>query len=185
MEFSELLYVRESCRHFSDRQVEKEKLERILTAASLAPSGCNSQPWHFTVISQEPEKEMLREMIVRGAEDESTKLNLFVREVPVFVVITEEHAKLLPAPEKKYGSQHFAQIDVGLCAAYLTFAAADEGLGSCMIGMFQDEKVKELVGAPHESTVRLVVALGYSADQKAPRKKVRRSIAESVSYGKR
>ena len=153
MEFFELIKVRESCRKYSDKPVEPEKITKILEAARLAPSGCNSQPWHFTVNS-----------------------------VPVFVVVCEEQAKLLPMPEKKYGSQHFAQMDVGQAVAYLSLAAADIGLGTCMIGMFADDDVKKLVNAPRGSVVRMIVALGYPADEsKLPRKKDRKDLSEIVT----
>lgn len=182
MEFFELIKVRESCRKYSDKQVEPEKITKVLEAARLAPSGCNSQPWHFTVIYGEQEVGALRDMIINGAEDGSSKLNTFVKSVPVFLVVCEEQAKLLPMPEKKYGPQHFAQMDVGQAVAYLTLAAADIGLGTCMIGMFADAEVRRLVNAPRGSVVRMIVALGYPADEsKAPRRKDRKDLSEIVT----
>ena len=186
MEFDKLIKVRESCRKFADTPVEEEKIKAILEAARLAPSGCNSQPWHFTVISSDPEKSALCNMVIDAMEDGSTKLNHFVKEAPVLIVLCEDHAHLLPMPEQKYGSQHFAQMDVGQAAAYLTLAAADAGLGTCMLGMFQDENVAQLVGAPVGSTVRLIIALGYPADAgKPPREKTRKALKDIVSYGHR
>ncbi len=182
MEFFELIKVRESCRKYADKAVEREKITKILEAARLAPSGCNSQPWHFTVLDEPQEMDALRDMVINGAEDGTSKLNTFVKSARAFIVISEEKAKLFPMPEKKYGSQHFAQMDVGQAAAYLTLAAADLGLGACLIGMFQDSEVARLVGAPQESTVRLVVAIGYPAEEgKPPRKKDRNDFSEIVT----
>lgn len=182
MEFFELIEARESCRKYLDKPVEGEKITKILEAARLAPSGCNSQPWHFTVVSGEQEVNALRDMVINGAEDGSSKLNTFVKSAPVFLVVCEEPAKLLPMPEKKYGSQHFAQMDVGQAVAYLTLAAADLGLGTCMIGMFADREVAKLIKAPQESIVRMIVALGYPADEsKPPREKVRKDLGDIVA----
>ncbi len=183
MEFFKLIEARESCRKYAPGTVEPEKIERILEAARLAPSGCNSQPWHFTVITEAQQADELREMIINGAEDGSSKLNTFVKTASVFLVVCEEKAKLFPMPEKKYGSQHFAQMDVGQAAAYLTLAAADLGLGTCMIGMFCDNEVKKLVNAPHESTVRMIITLGYPAEEgKSPRTKDRKDLSEIVCH---
>ncbi|MEA5004280.1 MAG: nitroreductase family protein [Christensenella sp.] len=182
MEFFELIEARESCRQYADKEVEAEKITKILEAARLAPSGCNSQPWHFTVITEEGEADKLREMVINGAEDGTSKLNTFVKTAPAFIVVSEEKAKLFPMPEKKYGSQRFAQMDVGQATAYLTLAAADLGLGTCCIGMFCDREVKELINAPQESTVRLVITLGYPADEgKPPRQKDRKDLGEIVA----
>jgi len=182
MEFFELIQIRESCRQYADKMVEPEKITKILEAARLAPSGCNSQPWHFTVITEKQEADTLRGLIINGAGDGTSKLNTFVKSAPAFIVVSEEKAKLFPWPEKKYGSQHFAQLDVGQSVAYLTLAAADIGLGTCIIGMLCDREVEKLVKMPDESTVRMVITLGYPAeDKKPPRKKDRKDLSEIVS----
>ena len=60
--------------------------------------------------------------------------------------------------------------------------AADLGLGSCILGMFQEEKLKELLELPRESRVRLVIALGYPAEVKEPRAKVRKDAEQVIRF---
>ena len=83
MDFLEIANKRQSCRNFDpNRQVEKEKLEKIINAAVLSPSACNGQPYHFTVCTGEMAKK-----VAKGTTD--LGMNKFVYDAPVMVVISE------------------------------------------------------------------------------------------------
>ena len=77
---------------------------------------------------------------------------------------------------------HYPHIDLGIAAAHLTLAAEAEGLGSCMIGYFDEQKIKRLVGIPRRRRLPLIVTLGYPAKEK--RSKKRKALEDIVSYDK-
>lgn len=170
MEFKELLMKRESCRNYSDKPVPSELLEYLVEAAHFSPSGCNAQPWHFIIVDDSAVKADL----VEALDDEGLIGCPWGANVPAFIVICEDKAKLMPGVGERYGSQHFAQMDIGMSAMTLCFAATDCGIGTCMIGTFSQKKMKAALGIDDEITVRLIITVGYDGLGKDPRKKIRK-----------
>jgi nitroreductase len=175
--FLELALSRQSDRAFDkNRQIEREVLERIIEAARLAPSACNGQPWHFTVIT---DKELLPEV---GRATSSLGMNTFVKDAAALVLITHEGTNITSKLGSSIKDKDFPIMDIGIASAYLTLAAEDEGIGSCILGWFDEKKVKELTGIPANKRLMLIVALGYAAKPK--RKKVRKAWDKVVSFEK-
>ena len=175
--FLELALSRQSDRAFDkNRQIEREVLERIIEAARLAPSACNGQPWHFTVIT---DKELLPEV---GRATSSLGMNTFVKDAAALVLITHEGTNITSKLGSSIKDKDFPIMDIGIASAYLTLAAEDEGIGSCILGWFDEKKVKELTGRPANKRLMLIVALGYAAKPK--RKKVRKAWDKVVSFEK-
>lgn len=172
MDFKQLAATRESCRAYSERPVPKEEIKTVLETALLSPSACNSQPWRFIVCEGETAKK-LPDCIINPV----LPINRWVVEVPVFLVVCETKAKLMGGVT----SQKYAQMDVGIATAALCFAASEQGLSTCILGSFSQKKVKALLGIPKDSTVRLIVTLGY-ATKDGVRQKNRRAYEELVSY---
>ena len=172
MNFMEIAQVRQSCRAYDEnRPMEEEKLTAILEAARLAPSACNGQPYHFTVCRGEAAREVA--MACRGMG-----LNKFAVQAPVVIVISEMPYVKSAAMGARVKGNDYRSIDVGIAAAYLTAEAAAQGLGSCILGWFEDEKIRALCGL--DAPVRLVITLGYPAD--TLRSKKRKELAELVTY---
>lgn len=171
MDFLDIANTRQACRSYDPiREIEREKLEKILEAARLAPSACNSQPYLITVCTGE-KKELVAET-TRGVG-----MNGFTKDVPVILVISEK-------PEKKgvLGTlvpiDSYMALDMGIVAAYITAEATTQGLSSCIIGWFDDETVRKVCG--NEGRTRLVIALGYAKEGDPIRKKVRKSLDQLV-----
>ncbi|MCX7614731.1 MAG: nitroreductase family protein [Clostridiales bacterium] len=177
MEFSELIIKRESCRDYCDKKVPREKLVALIDAARLSPSACNSQPWRFIVVDDSDKTEKLKEYLY----DEKSGTNRHAFQVPAFIVEIETHAKLKQRAEELYGTQHYAQMDIGSVTAYLTLKAADMGLSTCIMGVFDEEKVKKLLSIPDELKIRLIIAVGYSKTPDIHPKK-RKNLEDIVSY---
>ncbi len=175
MDFFKLITVRESCRNYTGEPVPRETLKKILNAARLAPSACNSQPWSFVVADTPDAVRHAVECVQDGGA------NKFTDKAPAFILIVEEHAQLSPRIADRLDSQHFAQIDLGLATAHLCLAAAEEGLGTCIMGLFSEEKAKAYFSIPSEKRVRLIISVGYSADS-APRAKSRKPLDELVRF---
>ena len=175
MNFTEIALTRQSCRSYDPcRVVEKEKLEAILNAARLSPSACNGQPYHFTVCRGDTAKEVA--LLTRGVGG----MNKFAVDAPVLIVISEMPYSKTAALGAKVKNNDYRSMDIGIAAAYLTAEAAAQGLGSCIMGWFDDEKIRKICSLSHP--VRLVITLGYPGEKDRPRQKKRKPEEELVSW---
>ena len=170
MDFIELANKRQSCRKYDTRAVEREKLDALLDVARLSPSACNGQPYHVTVCHGEAKDKVARACMGMG-------MNKFASGAPVILVISEEGYVPSAAFGAKVKHNDYRSIDIGLLAAHITFAAEELGLGSCMLGWFDDAAVREVCGL--DKPVRLVITLGYALD--AQREKKRKPREELIS----
>lgn len=180
MDFKELQLKRESCRIYSDKPVPRELLTELIEVARLSPSACNSQPWKFIVVDEPEACEKVREAFEDGGVNGCT----WGKRVPAFILICEDEAHLMPGVGEHYGSQHFAQMDIGMTAMSICYEATTLGLGSCMIGTMNQEKLKKAFNIPEERTVRLIITIGYPAREREPRKKIRKNLEDIISFNK-
>jgi nitroreductase len=181
--FLDLIKKRQSVRSYLDRPVEREKIERCLEAARLAPSGSNSQPWYYVVVD-EPK---LREAVARETFGRFVSFNRFTMQAPVFVVIVSEIRNRLKRVLMKTGeaiqNKSYAQIDLGITAEHFCIQAVKEGLGTCMLGWFDEAAVKELLAVPRQKRIHLIISLGYPASNEVRAKK-RKSLDQMRSYNR-
>jgi len=174
MSFIDIANNRQSCRAYdASRPVEEEKIMAVLEAARLAPSACNSQPYHFAVCRGEAAKKVAKACSGMG-------MNKFSAEAPVMVVVSEMPYNRTAAIGAKLKANDYRSIDIGITTAYLTAEANAQGLGSCIMGWLDDGKIREICKL--DGTVRLVIALGYAKDGDPMRKKIRKDINELVSF---
>ena len=173
MNFTEIALARQSCRSYDEtRAVEEEKLSAILEAARLAPSACNSQPYHFTVCRGEAAKAV-------AAATQGMGMNKFSSQAPVLIVISEADYNKSAALGAKVKGNDYRSIDIGITTAYLTAEATAQGLSTCILGWLDDEKIRKICGIDHP--VRLVITLGYANDDPLRNKK-RKELSQLVSY---
>lgn len=176
-EFLSLALKRQSDRAFDpDRAVEEEKLETILLAAQSAPSACNAQPWHFIIVKDKEKKDQLADAVANKV----LGFNHFTKQAPIHILIVEEKPNMSSAFGGFIKDKNFTHIDVGIVASYITLAATQQGLGSCILGWFNESKVKSLFNIPKQKRVLLDIVIGYSAQPL--REKKRKSLNEIVSY---
>lgn len=180
LNFNELIKARQSVRRYDPRPVEHEKLMQCLEAARLAPSASNSQPWYFIVVD-EPE---LKNEIARATFDSIISFNRFVLQAPVIIVMVREELPLITRLGSKIKKRDWHQIDTGIAAEHLCLQAAELGLGTCMLGWYNETKVKELLQIPEERSVSLLIALGYAPAGYRLRDKTRKPIEKIVGYNK-
>lgn len=176
MNFTEIAEARQSCRNFNEtKQVEREKLDRILYSAMLSPSACNGQPYFITVCEGEKAKEAARATMGMG-------MNKFADKAPVMLVISEMPYVKTAALGAKLKKNDYRSIDIGILSAYITAEAAAQGLSTCILGWLDSDKLCELCGL--EYPVRLVIALGYAKENDVLREKKRKDMNELVSFVK-
>lgn len=175
--FLELAQSRQSDRAYEPgRSISSEVLGRILEAGRLAPSACNGQPWHFTVIT-EP---VLLGEVAKAAS--GLGLNRFVKDAAALVLITLEPTNITSRFGSGIKDKDFPVMDLGIAASYITLAAEDEGVGSCILGWFDEKRIKELAGIPQGKRLMLAVSLGYTVKPK--RKKTRKAPEKVISFEK-
>lgn len=180
MDFQNLITQRQSVRKYTDQIIEKEKLTQCLEAARLAPSASNSQPWKFTMVT---ENQKVKEVAAACFSDGKV-INKFALQVPAFVVITLEKARLITRLAMMIKKKEWPLIDIGITATHFCLQAAELGLGTCMIGWFNDAKLRKALDIPKDKTIALVISVGYAPDDYPLRKKIRKSVDEVVSWEK-
>ena len=170
MDFLTIAQNRQSCRSYDEnRPVEQEKLDAILEAVRLAPSACNGQPYHLTVCRGEAAKEVAKATMGMG-------MNKFAAQAPILIVISEMPYVKSAALGAKLKKNDYRSIDIGIAAAYLTAEATAQGLGTCILGWLDDEKLRNICGL--EFPARLVITLGYPKEDDKLRSKKRKEISD-------
>jgi nitroreductase len=173
MDFLTIAQNRQSCRSYDEnRPVEQEKLDAILEAVRLAPSACNGQPYHLTVCRGEAAKEVAKATMGMG-------MNKFAAQAPILIVISEMPYVKSAALGAKLKKNDYRSIDIGIAAAYLTAEATAQGLGTCILGWLDDDKLRNICGL--EFPARLVITLGYPREDDKLRSKKRKEISELVT----
>ncbi len=174
--FLDLARSRYSLRAYDTRIVEEDKIERCLEAARLSPSACNAQPWKFTVVIGDATRaELAKACLLRGSS-----LNLFVKDAPCIVAISGESPNATSVLGSLIKRKKLFLLDIGMAAEHFCLQAAEEGLGSCMLGWFDEGKVKRILGVPRFKRVWLLIALGYPKEAGTLPEKKRKDL-ETIS----
>ena len=154
MDLMQAIRARRSIRNFLDKSVEEELLLAVLEAGRLAPSARNMQDWRFIVV-----RDAARRSLLAGAARDQQ----FVGQAPVVIAACGTSDLVMTCGQPAY------VIDVAIALDHMTLAAASLGLGTCWIGAFYEDKVKEILGVPPEIRVVALLPLGYPAEEPGPR----------------
>ena len=176
MKFSELAERRQSDRKYLDRKVTREQVMKCIEAARLAPSACNSQPWHFVVVD---DRELLRKMSEAAA---GMGMNRFAAEAPVIIAVVLEKMNFTARIGSMLKNKDYCMLDTGIATEHFCLQAAEEGLGTCILGWFDEKKVASLLGVPRGKRIPLLITLGYPAGE--TRKKIRKETDEISSWNR-
>jgi len=179
MSFLKLINKRFSVRKYKNIPVERDKILRCLEAARLTPSACNSQPWHFVVVDKPDEVAALAEKTTLPL----SKLNQFVKKAPVIVAIIAEKPNLSAQIGGMIKKKPYYLMDIGMAAEHFCLKAVEEGLGTCMLGWFNEKAVKEYLAVPKNKSIPLLITLGYPVKDTSPNK-IRANLEDIYSFGK-
>lgn len=130
---------RQSVRSYQSRPVEKEKLLQLAEAVRVAPSASNGQPWKLIFVTESA----LKEKVAEATFSTLVSFNKFVPQAPVLAVLVIEKTKLITQVGGRMKKREFPLIDIGIAAEHLCLQATALGLGTCMLGWF-DEKDKKI-----------------------------------------
>jgi nitroreductase len=169
MNIYELIKKRKSVRNYKSKVVEKEKLERILNTALLAPSAKNKQEWRFVVVSDKEKREKL---------SVAAKNQNFLSEAPIVIACCAETDNYeMTCGQKSY------PIDLSIIIDHITLLAVEEGLGTCWIGAFHENEAKKILDIPDNVRIVELLTLGYPSNDSI-KKKNRLSFDEVIKYEK-
>ena len=178
MTFEELIRKRQSTRKYLELPVESEKLDKLIEAVHLAPSACNSQPWKLIIVD-EPE---LKDKVAKATFNKAISFNKFAEQAPVIAVLVIEKAKPIAQIGGLIKNQEYPEYDIGIAAAHFCLQATELGLGTCMIGWFNEKKIQELLNIPKKRKIGLVISLGYQPEDYRVRKKNRKPVDEIFGF---
>ncbi|MBQ7541922.1 MAG: nitroreductase family protein [Clostridia bacterium] len=169
MEFKEVVKNRYSCKKYSDRQVEDEKLTAILEAGRLAPTAKNLQEQHIYAV---------RSADALSKIDAATPCRYGAPTVLV-VAFDKNNVFTYPGGKRDSGAE-----DAAIVATYLTLAAADERVDSCWLNFFDPDKLADALGLPENEEILMLLDLGYAAEGAGPLPNhfARKPLTETVSY---
>lgn len=176
IDFLQLVQLRQSVRKYASQAVEEEKLMLCLEAARLAPSASNSQPWSFIVVD---EPEVLK-AVGKAAKGPLGTFNNFAPSAPVIIVMVIEKPPVLTELGGRLKNKEFSLIDIGIAAEHFCLQAAALGLGTCMLGWFDEAAIKSKLHIPASKTIGLLITLGYAPDGYPQRKKTRKAFEKIV-----
>ena len=185
MQFLDLARKRSSLRRYDSKSVERDILDRCIEAARLAPSAVNSQPWHFVLAD---EVETVRAIGKAASPDGA--INRFARQAPVIAAVVVEKSNLISHLGGIAKRNPFFLFDIGIAAEHFCLQAAEEGVGTCMIGWFNETAARKALGVPTSKRIALLITVGYPREGrefeggKPPIPKKRKSIGEMSSYNR-
>lgn len=169
MNVFDAIRARKSVRAYDSRPIPRETIDKILESGRLAPSAMNYQPWHFVVVTDPKKREVLSE----------SRYAKFLVESPVVIVGCANTKK----------SPKWSPVDVTIAMQQMVLAATAEGLGTCWIGSFSEDRVRTLLEVPEEYNVVAMLAVGYPREKldlgaKLLRSRNRKELSEITSHEK-
>ncbi|MHC1787535.1 MAG: nitroreductase family protein [Christensenellales bacterium] len=178
MDILDVMKNRESCRSYdTGRPISPETISRLLEAATLAPSAGNGQPWRFVVVTRRETLDSL------AALTQGLGINTWVAGAPCIIAVWEHIAdRMVARYTSRYVDRGWPLVDIGLAAENLCLAATQAGLGTCILGWFDEEKAKALLDIPAGSRLALLITLGYPAEPAPPRPKKRLPLEEVARF---
>jgi len=178
MEFGELIKQRQSVRQYQQRPVEKALLDKLIEAVRLAPSASNSQPWKLIIVDDPG----LKAQVAQATFSPAVSFNKFAPEAPVIAIFTVEKAGLITQVGAVLKQRPFSLIDIGIAAAHFCLQAAELGLGTCILGWFDERKIQRLLNIPRRTRIGLVVTVGYAAEGYPLRDKTRKAAGQMSGF---
>ncbi|MDD7794754.1 nitroreductase family protein [Clostridium sp. 'White wine YQ'] len=168
--------VRRSIRKYIDKPVEDEKINEILESARLAPSGNNTQPWHYIVVKSEE----MRQRIMEASHNQKWMMT-----APVFIVSVADVRCRIKEDIRIDDDSSEDEVkriirDTAISTGYMLLQANNLGLGVCWVAEFTQEEIRPVLNIPSDKYVVGVITVGYSDE--APKPRPRKNIEDIVHY---
>lgn len=170
------IQARRSIRKYSNKPVDDRTIENILESGRLAPSGSNTQPWHFIIIRNE----QIKEQVARASHDQGWMLT-----APVFIACVADIRSRMRIDEEVVLDEESPQFelkqiirDTAIAIEHIVLEATSLGLGTCWVAWFRQNEVRPILEIPKDKFLVAIVTLGYAEEEPRPRK--RKDLKEMV-----
>jgi len=160
MNIFEAIEDRQSVRKYTGESISKEDLTKLLKAARKAPSAKNLQPWEFIVIT----KNNLKKELIEDFHNQA-----FIADAGAIIIGITKDSK-------------WADVDLAIAMDHLSLAATELGLGTCWLGAFKEDKLKEKLEVPDSYDITVCMTVGHPGITDNP--PVKKSVHELVSWNK-
>jgi len=177
MKFSELIHLRQSTRKYSSTPIPPEAIDLCVEASRMAPSACNAQPYSFIVVNDVD----LKNKIAKETVGLLGSFNKFTLNAPVIVVIVMEKPNFTSKIGTVLKHIEYPLIDIGIAAEHFCLQATELGIGTCMIGWFNEKPIKKILNIPDKKEIGLLISVGYPETDHL-RLKVRKEPSTFTSY---
>lgn len=178
MDFNEIVNKRYSCRAYdTEKPLPRDVIEEIIEAGRLSPSACNSQPWRFVVVDDE---EKIKE-VAKTTQSLLLGINKFTPDVKAFIVIVKESKAFSEKVAEIMKKRDYVPYDIGIATATMCYKATELGVGSCILGWYDGDKIKNILSVPDNRSIELVIALGYPKTDEVPPKR-RKNMELVLNY---
>ena len=170
MTFDDIVKARRSVREYQSRPVKEEDIVAICEAARWAPSASNAQTWRFIAVTD-------RGLIDRLCNEALRPVirNKWLRQAPLIIVGCSHLDIVANRIGTRVTGIEYYRIDLGIAMEHMVLKATELGLGTCYVGWFKEDKVKELLGIAERVRVSVLLAVGYAADR-PPAKRSRKPL---------
>ena len=169
-DFLRLAKSRRSIRRFTEKDVTKEQLLRLIDAAQSAPSAGNCQPWHFYVIKNKNLQEQMKDSAYQQG---------FILYAPACIVVCTE-SKRSGGRYGERGRELYCLQDTAAAVQNILLCAKSMGLGTCWVGAFDEAKVTEILNLPEGLRPVAIIPVGEPAEDFKPQN--RRTVDEIVTF---
>lgn len=151
MDFYKVIENRTSNKNFRDTKIPKEKLDRIINAALMAPSWKNNSCYRFIFVDEQRQKDQVSNTILNNTDETSNS----VRQAPIIAIIVAD-----PSKSGEMSNKLFYMVDCGIAMEHLVLASTNEGYGTCWIGSFDEDKVRNILNIPSKYSVVAMTPIG-------------------------
>lgn len=169
---------RRSIRKYTDKLVEDEKIIRIIDSARLAPSGSNTQPWHFIIVKSDSTRERIAEV---------SHNQKWMKFAPVYIVcVADIRSRIKEGVELSLNEWskevELKQIirDTSIAIEHLVLSAEEVGLGTCWVAWFTQEEIRPILNIPSDKYVVSIITLGYPDE--SPKQRPRKNLEDIIHY---
>ena len=176
----EVIEKRRSIRKYKSTPVKEELIKKLITSASLAPSGNNTQPWHFIIADDE----VMKEKITAAAHNQQ-----WMNSAPVFIICVADIRARVKTGEKIYLDEEYPSFDLkkiirdtAISIEHLVLEATEQGLGTCWVAWYKQEEMRAVLGIPEDKFVVGIITVGYADEE--PKKRPRKDIELMIHRNK-
>ena len=184
MDLEQVIFSRRSIRSFTDREVTKEQVDKLIAYGHCAPSGGNLKEWRFIVVRSEEGKRKLAEATYSGNK-ETNAPQQWLKTVPVIIAVVADH----PSVMKRYGRKgldELVYLDCASAVENMLLGAVHLGLASCFISGFREHEMGEALGLPETMQAIALLPVGYAAGPGVQRPTVPpEEVTYYEAYGRR